>query len=78
MSNLSERMPAASQTGDVTSGDHPALVSIEFVRDIAFGDKSVDYRRGSRWLVNPGTATALILVGAAVRVSIQSSQRAAT
>jgi hypothetical protein len=78
MSNLSERMPAASQTGDVTSGDHPALVSIEFVRDIAFGDNAIDYRRGTRWLADPATAAGLILIGAAARVLMESAERPAS
>jgi hypothetical protein len=49
------------------SGD---LVWVELTRDIRFGDKSRNYCSGSRWEVDPTTAGALILVGAAVRVLI--------
>jgi hypothetical protein len=77
MSNLSEPMPAASLKDEVSDSDR-ALVSIEFVRDIAFGDNSIDYRRGSRWLADPATAAALILVGAAARVLMESSERTAS
>jgi hypothetical protein len=48
------------------SGD---LVWVELIRDIRFGDTSRHYRSGSRWEVDPITAGALILVGAAVKVS---------
>jgi hypothetical protein len=77
MSNLSEPMPASPQKDDVSSSDR-ALVSIEFVRDIAFGDNSIDYRRGSRWLADSGTAAALILVGAAARLLMEGAERPAS
>jgi len=77
MSNLSEPMPVPSQKAEVSSSDR-ALVSIEFVRDIALGDNSIDYRRGSRWLADPATAAALILTGAAARVLMESSERPAS
>jgi hypothetical protein len=77
MSNLSEPVPASSQKAEVSSGDR-ALVSIEFVRDIAFGDNAIDYRRGTRWLADPATAAGLILIGAAARVLMESAERPAS
>jgi hypothetical protein len=46
----------------------PDRVLIEFIRDIQPDDKSVNYRSGSQSWVDPATAAALILVGAAVRL----------
>jgi hypothetical protein len=42
-------------------------VWIMFITDIESRDKLLSYSRGSQWEVDPNTAAALILVGAAVR-----------
>ena len=52
-------------------GGRPDLVWIKFVRDIGFGGQSANYLSGSQWRVDPATAAALILMGAAVRVAVQ-------
>jgi hypothetical protein len=49
----------------------PEAVSIKFIRDVRFGDGSVDYSSGSQWWADAATASALIVVGAAVRVPVQ-------
>lgn len=56
----------------------PELVWIKFIRDFRCGDRSIDYSSGSQWRVDATTASALIAVGAAVRVPIQQSRDAAT
>ena len=43
-------------------------VWILFIADIESRDKLLKYRSGSQWEVDPVTAAALILVGAAVRL----------
>jgi hypothetical protein len=43
-------------------------VWILFIADIESRDKLLRYSRGSQWEVDPVTAAALILVGAAVRL----------
>jgi hypothetical protein len=43
-------------------------VWILFIADIESRDKLLKYSSGSQWEVDPGTAAALILVGAAVRL----------
>jgi len=44
-------------------------VWILFITDIKSRDKLLKYSSGSRWEVDPVTAAALILAGAAVRMS---------
>jgi len=46
------------------SSDH---VWIMFITDLESRDKLLNYSNGSQWEVDPSTAAALILVGAAVR-----------
>ncbi|MCV7444473.1 hypothetical protein H7K33_19750 [Mycobacterium paraense] len=46
------------------SQDH---VWIMFITDIESRDRLLSYSNGSQWEVDPNTAAALILVGAAVR-----------
>lgn len=43
------------------------LVWITFTTDFEFRNNAVSYNRGSRCLVDPATAAALVLVGAAVK-----------
>jgi hypothetical protein len=50
------------------------LVWIKFIRDVRFGGGSVDYASGSQWPADPATASALILIGAAVRMPGQQPQ----
>jgi hypothetical protein len=49
----------------------PNLVWIKFIRDVRFAGGSVDYASGSQWRADPATASALILIGAAVRMPVQ-------
>jgi hypothetical protein len=43
-------------------------VWIMFITDLQSRDKLLNYSTGSQWEVDPNTAAALILVGAAVRL----------
>ncbi|ORW97748.1 hypothetical protein AWB92_02915 [Mycobacterium sp. IEC1808] len=47
--------------------NNPDDVWIMFITDVESRDKLLSYSRGSQWEVDPNTAAALILVGAAVR-----------
>jgi hypothetical protein len=49
----------------------PDLVWIKFIRNIRFAGGSVEYASGSQWRADPATASALILIGAAVRMPVQ-------
>jgi hypothetical protein len=44
-------------------------VTIKFVRDFQTSDGSVNYTKDSECLVDPATAAALLLAGAAVKVA---------
>jgi len=46
----------------------PDLVWIKFIRDVRFDGSSVDYSSGTQWRADPATASALIFLGAAVRM----------
>ena len=46
----------------------PDPVWIMFITDLESRDKLLNYSSGSQWEVDPNTAAALILVGAAVRL----------
>lgn len=46
----------------------PDPVWIMFITDLESRDKLLNYSGGSQWQVDPNTAAALILVGAAVRL----------
>jgi hypothetical protein len=59
--------------GVIAMNGSPDLVWIKFIRDVRFGGSSIDYSSGSQWRVDVATASALILVGAAVRVPVQQS-----
>jgi hypothetical protein len=48
-------------------------VWILFIADIESRDKLLKYSSGSQWEVDPVTAAALVLVGAAVRLPTQAS-----
>jgi hypothetical protein len=47
--------------------DHPGLVWVTFTSDFQTRDKSVSYRRGAQCLVDPSTASALMLAGLAMK-----------
>jgi hypothetical protein len=57
------------------SGSEP--VWILFITDIESRDKLARYSCGSQWEVDPKTAAALILVGAAVRMPAPPTQASA-
>ena len=46
----------------------PDPVWIMFITDVETRDKLLKYSSGSQWEVDPNTAAALILVGAAVKL----------
>ena len=46
----------------------PDPVWIMFITDLESRDKLLSYSSGSQWEVDPNTAAALILVGAAVKL----------
>jgi hypothetical protein len=46
----------------------PDPVWIMFITDLESRDKLLNYSNGSQWEVDPNTAAALILVGAAMRL----------
>jgi hypothetical protein len=58
-----------------TIDDSSDWVRIRFIRDFQPSDKSVSYRSGSELLLDPVSAAALIMVGAAVRVSPGGANR---
>lgn len=64
----------ADAVGAIAMKDRPDLVWIKFIRDVRLGDNSVDYCSGSQWQVDAATASALIVMGAAVRIPIQQTQ----
>ena len=51
-------------------------VTIKFVRDFQTSDGSTNYTKGSECLVDPATAAALLLAGAAVKVSARPDRTA--
>jgi len=51
----------------------PDPVWILFIADVESRDKLLKYSSGSQWEVDPVTAAALILVGAAVRLPASES-----
>jgi hypothetical protein len=51
----------------------PDLVWIKFIRDVRFDGSAVDCSSGTQWRADPATASALIFVGAAVRMPSQRS-----
>jgi len=46
----------------------PDPIWIKFITDLESRDKLLHYSSGSQWEVDPDTAAALILMGAAVRL----------
>lgn len=46
-------------------------VRVKFIKDVSSSDRSVKYTKDSEWLVDAVTAEALLLAGAAVKVSGQ-------
>ena len=58
----------ADAVGVVTMDSSPDLVWIKFIRDVRFDGSSVDYSSGTQWRADPATASALIFLGAAVRM----------
>jgi hypothetical protein len=61
----------ADAVGVIAMDASPDLVWIKFIRDVRFAGGSVEYASGSQWRADPATASALILIGAAVRMPVQ-------
>ena len=51
--------------------DNSEPVWIMFIKDTETRDKLLKYGSGSQWQVDPSTAAALVLVGAAVKLPSQ-------
>ena len=69
MSHLQLLSRPQSQTlRGISMDDSSDPVWILFIADIESRDKLLKYSSGSQWEVDPVTAAALILVGAAVRL----------
>jgi hypothetical protein len=60
--------PQSNTHKGVTMDNSSDPVWILFITDIESRDKLLRYSSGSQWEVDPKTAAALILVGAAVRM----------
>jgi hypothetical protein len=64
-----QQRPQSQIRGGFTMSSSKDPVWILFITDIESRDKLLKYSSGSQWEVDPVTAAALILAGAAVRMS---------
>jgi hypothetical protein len=63
-----QQRPQSQIRGGFTMNSSKDPVWILFITDIESRDKLLKYSSGSQWQVDPVTAAALILAGAAVRM----------
>jgi len=63
-----QQRPQSQIRGGFTMNSSKDPVWILFITDIESRDKLLQYSSGSHWQVDPVTAAALILAGAAVRM----------
>ena len=71
---LLQQRPQSHIHGGLSMDSSTDPVWILFITDIESRDKLLRYSSGSRWEVDPKTAAALIMAGAAVRMPAPAAQ----